>query len=84
MSDLEWHNYKDQNSVPTDVPLLMELDTDCRKFQVGYFKKNNQGGVLGIVGGQFAFDFKILRWADLSPQLPKNEHALTLNKMDRF
>jgi hypothetical protein len=71
METIIWNKFTTIEEIPIDEVILLELDTTHRKFQTGYFRKNDSGNVLGIVGNVFHFDVKIIQWASINHLLPK-------------
>jgi hypothetical protein len=64
---LVWHKWEGVTTVPLNEPLLVETGADrWRTFQVAVVTKDGDRNMLGIVGGRFHWDVKIVQWARLA------------------
>lgn len=60
---LDWYSWAGDQSVPTNEWLLCECEGD--DYHIGRFELTDHGCVIGIVGGHFHFDRRLVRWASI-------------------
>jgi len=62
---LEWKEWISANGVPREELLLIEVERSYDKYQSGVIHTGANGGPIGTFGGQFYFDWDIIRWASI-------------------